>query len=132
MGSLRISDADREAAVDLLAEQYAVGRLTKAEFDERSDAAWSARTEGDLAPVFVDLPVRSPISGTARPGREPARVTGRPSRRWPVPLPPVMFALIILTVVTHLPFILIGLVAWFVLFRWRGPHRWHPPHAGTW
>jgi hypothetical protein len=75
MGSLRISDADREAAVDLLAEQYAVGRLTKAEFDERSDAAWSARTEGDLAPVFVDLPVRSPISGTARPGREPARRT---------------------------------------------------------
>ena len=60
MDSLRISDADRAAAVDLLSEQYAEGRLTRDEFDERSDAVWSAKTRGDLAPVFVDLPVRSP------------------------------------------------------------------------
>ena len=70
MDSLRLSDADREAAMDLLSEQYSVGRLTKDEFDERSDAVWSARTEGDLAPVFVDLPdalqdTSGPLGGTA-------------------------------------------------------------------
>ena len=41
MDTLRISDADRARALDLLSEQYAVGRLDKDEFDERSDASRS-------------------------------------------------------------------------------------------
>ena len=126
MDSLRISDADREAAVDLLGEQYSVGRLTKDEFDERSDAVWSARTEGDLAPVFVDLPVRSPASAA---NRLPVRSVGRPSRRWPIPLPPIVFLLIALTVVTHLPFVIFGLLLWFGLAHWRGHHHWHGHRA---
>ena len=52
-------------ALDLLSEQYAVGRLDKDEFDERSDAVWSAKTQGDLAPVFADLPVA--LAGVAGP-----------------------------------------------------------------
>ncbi len=112
MDQLRISDADREAAVDLLAEQYAVGRLTREEFDERSDAVWSARTRGDLAPVFADLPVHS----TGRP--PPAGAAHRP-RRWPVPLAPVLIALIALTVLTHLPFVLLLVVLFFCFGRWR-------------
>ena len=74
MDTLRISDADRATALDLLSEQYAVGRLDKDEFDERSDAVWSAKTQGDLAPVFADLPWRSPpaavrpVRGRAAPG----------------------------------------------------------------
>ena len=47
MDSLRLSDADRESAMELLSEHYAIGRLTKDEFDERSDAVWSAKTQGD-------------------------------------------------------------------------------------
>ena len=70
MDSLRLSDADREAAVDLLGDQYALGRLTRDEFDERSDAVWSAKTQGDLAPVFADLPVARHGAGH------------RPVRRW--------------------------------------------------
>jgi hypothetical protein len=109
MDSLRLSDADREAAVDLLGEQYAVGRLTKDEFDERSDAVWSAKTRGDLAPVFVDLPVRATAP---RPTRGP-----RPRRRWPIPLAPVLFVLIALTVLTHLPFVLLALALFLVVGR---------------
>ncbi|MET0999684.1 MAG: DUF1707 domain-containing protein [Marmoricola sp.] len=109
MDTLRLSDADREAAVALLGEQYAVGRLTKDEFDERSDAVWSAKTRGDLAPVFVDLPERAP----ARPA--PSR--RRSSPRWAIPFVPVLFVLVAITVVTHLPFLLFGLLAWFVLSR---------------
>ena len=109
MDQLRISDADREAAVNQLSEQYAVGRLTRDEFDERSDAVWSARTQGDLGPIFADLPVGSP-----RPRRLPAGAPHRP-RWWPVPLAPVVAALVILTVLTHLPFVLLLVfgICWF-------------------
>ena len=56
MDQLRIGDAEREASVAALGEHFAQGRLTREEYDERSDAVWSARTRGDLVPVFADLP----------------------------------------------------------------------------
>ena len=119
MDALRLSDADREAAVGQLGEQYAVGRLTKDEFDERSDAVWSAKTRGDLAPVFADLPVRATAT---RPTYGPRR-----TRRRPVPLLPVLFVLIALTVLTHLPFVLLALVLFCVAGRFhhgsRSGHR---------
>ena len=113
MDTLRIGDADREAAVELLGEQYALGRLTRDEFDERSDAVWSAKTRGDLAPIFADLPVSHPGTAPRGPLAPP-----RP-RWWPVPLAPVLVALVVLTVLTHLPFVLL-LVVLFVCFG-----RWH-------
>jgi hypothetical protein len=119
MDSLRISDADRASALDLLSEQFAVGRLDKDEFDERSDAVWSAKTQGDLAPVFADLPVRSPAL--------PARTGGRGRQRgprwgphWAPPLLPLIVVLVLLTVLTKFPFWLLLIGLWFV-FGWR--HR---------
>jgi len=38
-GTWRISDGDRDAAVQALGEHYAIGRLDKAEYDERVDLA---------------------------------------------------------------------------------------------
>src|ERR1700712_851242 len=64
---LRLSDAERQSAVDQLGEQFAVGRLTREEFDERSDAVWSAKTQGDLSPLFADLPARAPGATSAPP-----------------------------------------------------------------
>jgi hypothetical protein len=126
MDTLRISDADREAAVDLLGEQYAVGRLTKDEFDERSDAVWSARTRGDLAPVFADLPVRSPAL-PARTGRRPSPPAPRwaPPRtsRWAVPLLPVLLVLIAIAVVAQVPFLLLAIGLWFAFGRCNGARR---------
>lgn len=117
MDELRIGDAEREQALGVLGEQYALGRISKDELDERSDAVWSARTRGDLRPVFADLPVRTPGARGERP---------RPSRpaRPRLPLVPVLVLLGVLTVLTHLPWVLLGLVVWFVVLR---PHRrqWH-------
>jgi hypothetical protein len=114
MDSLRISDADRESAVALLGDQYAIGRLTKEEYDERSDAVWSAKTQGDLAPLFADLPVRA----TGRPVRPRSVAPHRPSW-WPLPMAPVVIGLIALTVLTHVPFVLL-IVLFFVCFgRWQ-------------
>ena len=110
MDALRISDADRESAVDLLSEHYALGRLTKDEFDERSDAVWSAKTRGELAPIFVDLPVRSPGRPASAAQRGSWQRRGfRPS------LVPLLLLLVAILMITRAPFLLLLLVL-FVCF----------------
>lgn len=56
MRSIRLTNADREACLDALAEQYAVGRIDDAELDRRVDLAHRAVVHGDLDPVFAGLP----------------------------------------------------------------------------
>ncbi|MFC4335720.1 DUF1707 SHOCT-like domain-containing protein [Salininema proteolyticum] len=63
-GRLRISDADREAAVELLRESVAEGRLTIGEFDERSQQVYESKTRAELELIFDDLPVNLPGAGT--------------------------------------------------------------------
>jgi len=53
---MRVSDAERQAVADRLAEHFAAGRLDQAEFDERAGRAMSAKTRGDLDGLFEDLP----------------------------------------------------------------------------
>ena len=120
MDTLRLSDADREAAVARLGEQYAVGRLDKEEFDERSDAVWSAKTRGDLAPVFADLPSRA---RTATPARSSGGQRGRP---WRVPFLPVILVLVGIALIMKAPFLLFGLLFWFCFARphWHGARQW--------
>lgn len=55
-GSIRVSDAERDAAVAELSQHYQQGRLTAAEFDERSGQAFAAKTGDELHALFVDLP----------------------------------------------------------------------------
>lgn len=52
---LLASDADRDVAVHLLADALSAGRLTSAEFDERTDRALAARTYGELDDVLQGL-----------------------------------------------------------------------------
>jgi len=54
--SLRIGDAEREAAASELREHYAHGRLTLDEFSQRLDAVFAARTQRDLQHITSDLP----------------------------------------------------------------------------
>ena len=53
--ALRASDADRDRVIELLRAAVADGRLNSAEFDERLDAALTARTLEALAPLTADL-----------------------------------------------------------------------------
>ncbi|HET9094323.1 MAG TPA: DUF1707 domain-containing protein [Solirubrobacteraceae bacterium] len=53
---LRISDRDRELAATAIREHYAEGRLDGAEFEERLQAVYAARTRGELATLSADLP----------------------------------------------------------------------------
>ena len=54
-GNLRASDADRERVAEVLRDALAEGRLDMAEFEERLEATYSARTYGDLEPITRDL-----------------------------------------------------------------------------
>ena len=64
--AMRASDRDRAAIESVLADAFAEGRLTRAEYDERAEAALSSRTLGDLVPLVQDLPVaRAPRAGRA-------------------------------------------------------------------
>ncbi|MER6509539.1 DUF1707 domain-containing protein [Nonomuraea sp. NPDC001636] len=53
--ALRASDADRDRVTELLRTAVAEGRLDLAEFEERLEAALSARTVNALAPLVTDL-----------------------------------------------------------------------------
>ncbi|MCK9824710.1 DUF1707 domain-containing protein [Nocardioides cavernae] len=63
--AMRASDRDRAVIETVLADAFAEGRLTRAEYDERADAALASRTLGDLVPLVGDLPVsRAPRSSS--------------------------------------------------------------------
>ena len=64
-GEARIGSAERDAAVAALATHLEAGRLTPEEYEDRSVSASRARTWGEIAPLFVDLP-------DPRPGPVPA------------------------------------------------------------
>src|SRR5947209_17897843 len=54
---LRASDADREHVAELLGQAFAEGRLSSEEHSERLEAAYAAKTMGELRPLLADLPV---------------------------------------------------------------------------
>jgi hypothetical protein len=66
---IRVSDAERNSVAELLGQHYADGRLDQAEFDERISRTMAAKTRGDLAGLFDDLPEGGPAgAGPAGPG----------------------------------------------------------------
>ena len=72
-GRMRVSDADREQAADVLREAAGQGRLSMDELDERLELAYAAKTYADLAAVTHDLPQ----AGTALSPASAAQVTDR-------------------------------------------------------
>jgi len=125
---LRIGDAERDAAVTALGEHFAAGRIDAQEFEERSSAAWSARSAGALAPLFEDLPAPHPRGTIERP----AQPSGAPARRpaWAPRIPPVpLIALLVTLAVVIGPWFPVAVLAWFWFSRW-GHTGWH--HGGHW
>ena len=85
---LRVSDAERQAVADRLAEHFADGRLDQAEFDDRVGRAMSAKTRADLSGLFSDLPDTGAPAVPDGPRRRPATPCScsscsSSSPRWP-------------------------------------------------
>jgi len=53
---LRVSDEERERVVREIREHFAAGRLTEDELSDRVQAAYKARTVGELGSLRADLP----------------------------------------------------------------------------
>jgi Domain of unknown function (DUF1707)/Cell wall-active antibiotics response 4TMS YvqF len=89
---VRASDVDRDQAVEVLAAASAEGRLSLEEYSERSEAALSARTLGDLASLTADLPATglpaAPQGAAAATPEEITAVLGNESRKGPWVVPP--------------------------------------------
>ena len=66
---MRVSDAERQAVTDRLAEHFSAGRLDQAEFDERVGQAMNAKTRADLSGLFDDLPETGAPAVPERPRR---------------------------------------------------------------
>ncbi len=79
---LRVSDADREQAAEVLRQAAGDGRITFDELDQRLEAAYGARTYGDLTEVTADLPAAGEAPAgppQTAPGTFPAaRIGGEP------------------------------------------------------
>ncbi|MEU1851823.1 DUF1707 domain-containing protein [Streptomyces sp. NPDC019990] len=69
---LRASDADRERVAGILRDAVAEGRLDMAEFEERLDATYRARTYGELAPITRDLPAAGVTAPSVSLSKQPA------------------------------------------------------------
>ncbi|MFJ2087757.1 DUF1707 domain-containing protein [Streptomyces sp. NPDC087901] len=70
---MRASDSERERIAEILREAVAEGRLQMEEFEHRLDAAYKARTHGELEPLVRDLPapggaVAPVVAGQPRTG----------------------------------------------------------------
>ncbi|MGW5111325.1 DUF1707 SHOCT-like domain-containing protein [Nocardia sp. NPDC004123] len=123
--TVRVGTAEREQAAAALGEHFAAGRLDIAEYDERVGRAYAAKTAGELAVLFGDLP---------RPQRPAPQIPAPPpAPRRALPVAPIGAAVLLLFMIafaatTHFfPFFLFP-VLFFVFARgrygYRGP-RYH-------
>ncbi|MCF3964536.1 DUF1707 SHOCT-like domain-containing protein [Streptomyces fuscigenes] len=72
-GTIRASDADRDRIADILKEALAEGRLDAEEHSERIEAAYRAKTLGELEPLVGDLPAPG---GAPRPAARASTGSG--------------------------------------------------------
>jgi hypothetical protein len=127
---LRAADADRERIAERLRNSHAEGRLDIAEFQERLERCYEAKTLGELGELVRDLP-RQVEQGERRSSGWLRPWTGRLA-----PWAPILIALIVVSAATgHVFWLWIPLV--FLLWRmswWRrrgclagerrGPGEW--------
>lgn len=111
---IRASDGDREDVVAILRDAYVAGRLTLAEFDERTSAAFASRTWGDLRKLTGDLPPSRSLSGTAMasaglqrqpgappPAAQPGRDLGPPGMTRLLPALPIVLMWVVIALSAH-------------------------------
>lgn len=127
---MRVSDAERAEVSGRLSKHYGDGRLDQAEFDERMAQAMSAKTHGDFAGLFADLPdlPGADEAGTEAPGMDlrTRQGSGYALYRALVLVAVIAAAAVIGHILVHsfFPWLLIALLA-FLWLR-NGPrHRRH-------
>jgi len=124
---IRVSDAERTEVADRLSNHYGDGRLDQSEFNERMERAMSAKTQGDFAGLFADLPdLAEPPAGAT-----PVKLT-KPQPRSPMYRIAIIVLIIVAAAVigqalvhSFFPLLLLGLIA----FLWLRHHESHRHRA---
>jgi DUF1707 SHOCT-like domain len=80
---IRASDQERESVVDVLRDAYTDGRLTLDEFEERTSAAYAAKTWADLGELTADLPAEPLLGADLNRQRQAGQPQARPPARMP-------------------------------------------------
>jgi hypothetical protein len=80
---MRVSDADREQAAEVLREAAGQGRISMDELDERLERAYGAKTYADLAAITHDLPQTGRVLGVVS-GTAAGRIGGTPRNKFSV------------------------------------------------
>lgn len=98
---LRVSDAERQEVADRLQKALNEGRLDLAEYDERLQSAYQAKTYRELKPLTADLPgpatpAKSQLAPAAHRTTAVEGAPAEPPRRRRSSIPPIAFALILL------------------------------------
>ncbi|SDY71046.1 protein of unknown function [Amycolatopsis xylanica] len=105
---MRLSDAERQDAMDVLGEHVRTGRLDIDEFGTRSAKITQAKTVAELEPLFDDLP--SPRPSVLVRGAVAEPVSAAPARWRNVGVVPIAAVLAIGVIV------LTRGAGWFVVF----------------
>ncbi|GAB2981564.1 DUF1707 SHOCT-like domain-containing protein [Saccharothrix stipae] len=74
---IRIGDAERQHALELLGTHLGEGRLSVDEYGERSARVATAKTRGDLYGLFGDLPAPRPQFTQVDPSAPVAQASAR-------------------------------------------------------
>ena len=127
-GAIRASDSDRESAVEILRQAYTDGRLDLNEFDERTTAAYAAKTWADLRQLTSDLPVDAVLGADIGKPPVAAGTPGRPGMQEPsdrsalpprgpvfVPFLPIALLWLVLAGSLHATGLVIPLVIFFLV-----------------
>ncbi|MGO9080803.1 MAG: DUF1707 domain-containing protein [Streptosporangiaceae bacterium] len=151
---IRASDDDRDRTASLLREHHAAGRLDPAEFNERLDRVYEAKTLSELDELLSDLPAidlyrlpdaglqrRRPTGALPATGAGPVAERGMRSPAWRAAWGSWLTVTVILVVIWAVagagtPWFAIPAGVWgaVLLGRWisgSGPHdrgRGHGPH----
>ena len=80
--AIRASDQERESVVDVLRDAFTDGRLTFEEFEERTAAAYAAKTWAQLWELTADLPAQPRFGAdlNPRPQDAPAQLAPAAAR----------------------------------------------------
>ncbi|GGP70366.1 DUF1707 SHOCT-like domain-containing protein [Saccharothrix coeruleofusca] len=121
---IRIGDAERAQALELLGEHLGEGRLDVEEYGERSARVSTARTRGELMALFADLPPPRPRFQQVAPlstAQPPVRRSFRPDPRVVVPL--VVLACVGLWALVRIPQVLLLIPVAVLLLGGMGRRR---------
>jgi hypothetical protein len=120
---LRAADADRERVADRLRKSHTEGRLDMAEFQERLERCYGAKTLGQLGELVSDLPRSDEPDTSGWLGR----FLSRPG--WLAPLALILIGLIVLSAAAghhghHVFWLWLPLLFVFWRMSWWRRSRW--------